>query len=165
MKHFRTFALAILLTTICASQAYAQVGVMRSERKVWLDGVLANAAAGSRTFTLLASGGSTSRVNASGYNLAVVHIVANYTDGMTEISMVCSAADDDSTLFVLQDCDVVLGVCTSADASWVREISAADKNFVWRVDLTGFRYLSCVLTAANGTANETVTATGYLTSK
>ena len=139
--------------------------VSRSERKVWLDAVAGNVAAGSRTFTMLTSGGSTSAVADSGYNLAVIHTLVDYTSGITEVAMTCSGSDDDSTLFVIQDCDVTSGVCTSSDASWEKAIAAADTNFVWRVDVTGLRYVSCVMTFASGAADDEITVSGYLTTK
>jgi len=163
MKRFLTLVLLATFVVLSPVSADADTGVMRSERKLWLDGVKGNAAAGLRTFTLRASGGNTTKVWDGGYNLAVVHVAMDYTDGTTEVSMVCSASDDDSTLFVMQDCAVASGVCTSSGASWEKAISAADANFVWRVDITGYRYVSCVVAMASGTANEDITVSGYLT--
>lgn len=161
------FLVSLLIALLLSTVAQASDGVRRSERKLWIDAEAANAAAGLRTFTLLASGGSETAVMAGGYNLAVVHLDVDGLDGVTAIGMVCSASDDaGSTLFVIQDCDVSSGVCTSADASWTRAIAGfADTKIVWRVDITGYRYVSCVVTATAGTANESITASGYLTTK
>lgn len=163
MKRVLAIVLVAATTFLCASVANAQA-VSRTERKVWLNAVAANAAESVRTFTVVSSGHNTTRVGGSGYNLAVVHVALDADDGATNIGMACQASDDDSTLFTMQSCTVTDGVCDSKDASWSRAVAGfADTNIVWRVDITGYRYVSCTITITGGTANEDITASGFLT--
>ena len=156
--------LACLLILLVAAPALAG-GVARSERKVLLNAVAANAAAGSRTFTLLSIGGGSTKVADGGYNLAVLHFYMNWTATATAVTLVCSASDDGgTTLYTMQSCDVASGVCTSSDSSWVKAISA-DTRWAWRVDLSGYSYISCVATVTGGAADEAISVSGYLTTK
>ncbi len=158
--------LFVLLALCVATPAFAQdVGVKRSERKLWLDDVDGDAAAGLLTFTIVSSGGAQTKVQGGGYNLAVLHFYADRNATMSAVGLTCSSSDDGGTnLFVLQTCDVSSGDCTSSDASWTKAI-VADKKWAWRVDITGYSYVSCVVTVTGGHSSEAITVSGYLTTK
>lgn len=161
----KMFLRVVFCVFLAASTANAGEQVTRTERQVYLNAIAGNAAAGARTFVLPLSATS-SLLGGGAYQMAVLHFNANYTDGMTAVGMTCSSSDDAGTnLFVLQDCSTSSGACTSNDASWAKAISAADKKWSWRVDVTGYTYASCVVTITGGTANETLTVSGYLTTK
>lgn len=156
----------ILAVLLIASTAFAGSGVTAGDKKTFLNAVHANAAAGSLTFTVPVSNGPFTAGNGTETNqIANLYFNFDYTDGATAVTMTCSASDDKSTLFVIQSCAVATGVCTSTDASWSKAISAADKKWIWRVDLTGMVYASCVVAVTGGTANEHVTVTGWVSTK
>jgi hypothetical protein len=162
----KTIARLLLAVVLLVPSVSVAEGVGRSPRSVMLNAVAANAAEASRTFVLVSSGGTSSKTFTGGYNLAVLHVNMNYTDGTTAVGLVCSVSDDGGTnKYVMQSCDVSSGACTSSDASWSKAIAAADKKFGWRVDITGYSYVSCVATCTGGTANETISISGYLTTK
>lgn len=154
-----------LLIVLCLLPSLVLAGepASLSEKLTLMDAVHGNASAGLRTFTF-ALGNQTSATAAR--QMAILHFNADYTDGLTAVSMVCSASDDSgTTLFVLQECTMSSGTCTSSGVTWSKAIAAADTKWVWRVDATGYAYLSCVVTMTGGTANEHLTVTGWMSSK
>lgn len=156
--------IAVVFALVALPVAVQAQGVTRSERKLMLDEVAGNASAATLTFTLKSSGGSQAKVQNGGYNLAVLHFDMDYTSGATAVGLVCSASDDGGTnLFVLQSCAVADGACTSTDASWAKAIAATDKKWAWRVDITGYAFVSCAVTVSTGAADDDITVSGYLT--
>ena len=163
--HTMTRLLLVLALLALPAISHAQ-GVSRTERKALLTAVAGNAAASAKTFILVSSGGAQTKVQTGGYNLAVLHFNMDYTSGATAVGLVCSSSDDGGTnLFVLQTCDVAAGACTSSDASWAKAIAAADKKWAWRVDITGYAFVSCVVSVTTGAADDAISVSGYLTTK
>ncbi len=148
-------SLIIAASLLFAAPAMAQrVG----GRHAWIDlGTLiaAQTAAAPRSFT----------VNNSAFGMGVLWLFIKETrdGGLSNVTMSCTASEDDNTTdYLLQDCSVAAGVCSSSDASWSQTI-AANKNWIWRVDVLGVPGdLECTFSFTGGDAGDAITVDGWM---
>lgn len=155
MKCFLTVCLTTLMTLPAFGQAtgprnaFADMGTL-------IDG--ANLGAASNSF----STSSTNRPR--GMGLVALYISLTDADNsVTALNMSCTGSNDDNvTDYTLQSCLTALGVCTSYNASWVRDPSliASPKRWVWRVDVEGVSALQCTFTDTGGAAADLITIIG-----
>ncbi len=82
--------------------------------------------------------------------------VTDANNSVTALNLSCTASRDGGTTdFTLQDCTTASGVCTSSDASWSKNPSSmTSKNWVWRVDVSGFAEVECTTTDTGGTGDD-----------
>lgn len=147
-------ALLLLLAAAPAAAALPPVGINALEsRGTKLNAVAANAAAGTRTFTISNPGGA--------YGMLVVYM--NFTrSSATAVTLTCSASHDSgTTLYALQDGATDSGVQTTVDASKSKAVGASAK-WPWRWDIKGFNFISCVYDTTAGGAGDLLTATVHL---
>lgn len=150
-KLFLGAVVALLLVAEQAHAAIAPVGLNVLESQgVKLSAVAANAAAGTRTFTVANPKGA--------FGMMVVHL--NFTrSSATAVTMVCSESPDaGSTLYALHVGETSSGVQTTYPASKTTAVSASAK-WPWRWNIKGFSFISCVYSTTSGGAGDLLTAT------
>lgn len=154
--------LFVALMLFC-STALAGDAASVSEKVTLLSAVAGNAAASLLTFNVPLGNG---KIVTAARQMAVLHFAMDYTSGATAVTLTCSASDDNgTTLYPLQECPVVAGVATCVNVSWSKAIAAADTKWAIRIDATGYAYLRCVAAVTAGAANDSLTVTGWMSSK
>ena len=158
----KRFVLVLVAILFCLNVSAGEL-VTRSARTVFLNAIAGNANLASRTFVLPLDTGFTTKSGAA-YQMAVLHFKFTY-NAASKVAMTCYASDDyGSTSFTLQECTNDTGVCTSSDASWEKAVTGS-ANWVWRVDVSGTTYESCIITFTSGGASDALTVSGFLTTK
>lgn len=78
-------------------------------------------------------------------------------NGVSAITMSCTGSPDGGTTdYTLQSCATASGVCTSSDASWVKNPGANTTRWPWRVDIEGFPEIECTFTDTGGDSSDSV---------
>lgn len=105
------------------------------------------------------------------YGLMILFLaLTDANDSCTAVTMSCTGSPDNNTTdYTLQSCTTVTGVCTSADASWVKDASGNTtvdtKRWVWRVDIEGMEDVECTFTDTSGAAADSLRVEAYLATK
>ncbi len=101
------------------------------------------------------------------YGLMVVYVTTVDADnGVSAVTMSCTGSRDQNTTdYTLQDCTTAAGVCTSSDASWVKNPGANTTRWAWRVDIEGFSDVQCTFTDTGGDASDTIAVEASVATK
>lgn len=155
----KRFSVVLWLALFCATaQASSDPRAYAKDIGGVLTAVAANAAAGTRTFTL-------SSDQLIGYKHFIFYVAFTYA-AATNVRLTCTVSNDGNTTdFIPQTCVTAAGVCTLNDGGiFDKAISAADKKYAFRMDILGYRDLECVYSTTSGGASDLITVEGALTS-
>lgn len=157
----RKFITALFL--LVANTSFAQEKNRSYPLGVLLNNIALNASSATRTFTV---GPSVGRDTLLDYSKLVVEMEYDYTAAAGTIALVCLTGQTVATADKqLTTCTVSSGACTVniGAGSFTTASLSADTKWVLRLDVSGYKALSCTVThGGTPTANEKLTARGYL---
>jgi len=105
---------------------------------------------------------------AQGFDLLILEFsLTDANDSVSAITMTCFEGGLPTDMdYAMQSCTVASGVCTSDNASWVKDPSGmTKKKWATRVDISGYRNVSCTITDTGGLIGDILTVKGYLATK
>ena len=146
MKTLKITLLLVAAFMLCPTQALARGGVCTPRVAAIEDSDLTS----SRSFTATR--------NTRHSHMGWLKVRVNHNDSangtVTRVDMTCVEVDRDSVEFILQDCSISSGVCTSSDVDWQKTVSGSeDKKWVWRVDVSALKSVKCTFDAGAGTGH------------
>lgn len=104
-------------------------------------------------------------VQTRGYGILAVTLNHSANTSSTDVGMTCTESPDGGvTNGVIQECQNASGNCTSNDARWTKAISGV-KVWPWRVNVLGFRDVTCTLTSTGAAATDLISVQYHLSTK
>jgi hypothetical protein len=150
----RIKALALSLALLLSSQmAAAQTThrIRNSAAQTALSLVPLDGSGASLAFTVVTTG------------YAVVNVYLHHVVNATaeNIVMSCTTSDGTTSGYILQDCNVSAGDCTSSDSQWTKAVTGA-KKWPWQVHVLGYGSVTCTMSSALAGATDTISATYHV---
>jgi hypothetical protein len=100
-------------------------------------------------------------VGTEGYAVLVLDFDHSVNTTSTDITMTVTESPDGANDYELQSVLVSSGVGSSNDASWSKTVAAA-KKFVWRVNVLGFKTVTCTIASTGAAATDLISATARM---